>query len=257
MTTRTSPRSRWARATIAGVTALVVLGLAGCGDPPAESASNTSHARASTTTTVPSTTSTAAATTTTTAPPTFTWRVTAIDAPLRTRMATSWHNGCPIAIDSLRYVSLVYWGFDGKAHMGELVVNADAVGPLERAFSSLFDQRFPIRSMRLIDDFGGSDDQSMAADNTSAFNCRSVAGSSRWSQHAFGRAVDINPVENPYIHNGIIDPPAAVAFADRSAVRPGMLLPDSEAVAAFTAVGWGWGGSWSSPDHQHVSATGS
>ncbi|MDG5473993.1 M15 family metallopeptidase, partial [Jeotgalibacillus sp. ET6] len=81
-------------------------------------------------------------------------------------------------------------------------MHADAVNALAHAFSALFTQRFPIRSMRLVDDFGGDDDQSMAADNTSAFNCRPVAGSNHWSQHAYGRAVDVNPLENPYIHRG-------------------------------------------------------
>jgi poly-gamma-glutamate synthesis protein (capsule biosynthesis protein) len=162
-----------------------------------------------------------------------------------------------VPLESLRYVAVSYWGFDGVVREGELVVHADAVEALEGAFARLFEQRFPIRSMRLVDDYGGDDDRSMAADNTSGFNCRPVAGSSRWSQHAYGRAVDINPIENPYVHRGTIDPPAAAAFADRADVRPGMLVAGSPAVAAFTEVGWTWGGTWGSPDHQHVSANGS
>ncbi len=160
-------------------------------------------------------------------------------------------------LESLRYVSLSHWGFEGTVRQGELVVHADVVDSLERAFAELFEQRFPIRSMRLVDDYGGDDDRSMAADNTSAFNCRPVAGTRRWSQHAYGRAVDINPVENPYVHGGRVDPPAAAPFTDRATVRPGMLIADGPAVAAFASVGWTWGGTWGSPDFQHLSANGS
>ncbi|MCU1371955.1 MAG: Extensin family protein [Ilumatobacteraceae bacterium] len=216
---------------------------------PATTASTSSSAPASTTT------STIAPTTTTT-PPAFRWRATPIDDAQRARMAASWRPGCPVPLESLRYVSLTYWGFDGAVHDGELVVHADAVDALGQAFAALFDQRFPIRSMQLVDDFGGDDDRSMAADNTSAFNCRLVAGADHWSQHAYGRAVDINPVENPYLHDDVVDPPNAAAFVDRSDVRPGMLVAGGAAVGAFDAVGWGWGGTWDSPDHQHVSASG-
>jgi hypothetical protein len=196
-------------------------------------------------------------TSTAVAPTTFLWQVRRIDPALRARMTTSWRPGCPVPLESLRYVSVSYWNFDGVVRHGELVVHADVVDALEIAFERLFLQRFPIRSMRLVDDYGGDDDRSMAADNTSAFNCRPVAGTGTWSQHAFGRAVDINPVENPYVHRGIVDPPAAAAFADRSDVRPGMLVAEGPAVAAFADVGWVWGGTWASPDYQHVSATGS
>lgn len=210
-------------------------------------------------TSIPSTTATTATTASTTAPapPRFVWQARPIDDALRARMTASWRRGCPVPLESLRYVTLTFWGFDGATHEGELVVNADAVDSLRQAFSTLFDQRFPIRSMRLVDDFGADDDRSMAADNTSSFNCRPVAGSSRWSQHAFGRAIDINPVENPYLHDGIVDPPNAGAFVDRADARPGMLIAGSPAVAAFTDAGWSWGGTWVSPDYQHMSRSGS
>jgi hypothetical protein len=170
-------------------------------------------------------------------------------------MSSSWRPGCPVPLADLRYVRLSYVDFGGAPHAGELVVHADATGAVIEAFRRLYEQRFPIRSMRLVDDFGGSDDASMDADNTSAFNCRPVTGGTGWSRHAYGRAVDINPVENPYVRGGIVLPPAGRDYLDRSPARPGMV--EAGAVDAFAAVGWSWGGTFSTgPDYQHFSADG-
>ena len=171
----------------------------------------------------------------------------------------SYRPGCPIAPAQLRRVRLTYWGFDGSPHRGSLVVNATVAGAVERAFARLFAERFPIRKMTPIDGFGGSDDRSMAADNTSAFNCRyAVApGPKRWSVHAYGEAIDVNPVENPYREGGKVLPPAGRPYLDRSNVRPGMAVPGGRLVAAFAGIGWRWGGRWTgSPDYHHFSATG-
>ena len=128
---------------------------------------------------------------------------------------------------------------------------------MQAALRTLWEERFPIASMRLVDDFGGDDAASMAANNTSAFNCRRVAGSTSWSQHAYGRAVDVNPVQNPWVSGSTVDPRAGAAFADRRRVRPGMLVSGAPAVRAFEVRGWGWGGRWSSvKDYQHFSANG-
>jgi hypothetical protein len=110
--------------------------------------------------------------------------------------------------------------------------------------------------MRPVDAYRGSDDASMAADNTSAFNCRAAVapGPKRWSVHAYGRAIDVNPVENPYLEGGRVLPPAGRAFADRLRRRMGMA--EGALVRAFATVGWGWGGRWSAPDYQHFSADG-
>src|SRR3954447_13807214 len=105
----------------------------------------------------------------------------------------------------------------------------------------LYAARWPITRMELIDVYEG-DDPSMAADNTSAFNCRPVAGTSRWSEHAFGRAIDLNPVENPYVAGSHVSPPAGQAFVDRAEARPGVVRAGDVVVRAFAAVGWGWGG---------------
>jgi hypothetical protein len=171
----------------------------------------------------------------------------------------SWHRGCPVAPAQLRRLRLTYWGFDRRAHTGALVVNVRAVRPLVRVFSRLFTARFPIRRMRPIDAYGGRDERSLEADNTAAFNCRYAiaAGPKRWSSHAYGLAIDVNPVENPYLDRGRVHPRSGRAYLDRSRRRPGMALPGGVLVRAFASVGWQWGGRWSSsPDYQHFSATG-
>lgn len=172
----------------------------------------------------------------------------------------SWHRGCPVAPSELRRLRLTYWGFDGRVHTGTLIVKARAVRPLMRVFSRLYARRFPIRRMRPIDAYGGRDERSLGADNTAAFNCRyAIApGPKRWSVHAYGLAVDVNPVENPYLEGGRVHPRAGRAYLERSRRRPGMAVPGGGLVRAFGSVGWQWGGRWTaSPDYQHFSATGS
>jgi hypothetical protein len=173
-------------------------------------------------------------------------------------LGASYHAGCPVGPGRLRRIRLSYWGFDGMPHTGALVVNADAVDAMIGAFRRLYDARFPIRQMLTVDKYGADDRASMAADNTSAFNCRFVAGSNplRWSEHAFGHAIDVNTIENPYVQGSSVSPPAGEAYTDRSNIRPGMAYWGGALVEAFAAVGWQWGGRWSSPDYQHFSSTG-
>ena len=162
-----------------------------------------------------------------------------------------------MSLDDLRLVSLTYWGFDGRPHTGLLVVNVDAVAPIVTALHRLYDIRFPIRRMVPVDAYGASDERSMEADDTSAFNGRFVAGSTVWSQHAYGRAIDVDPLENPEIKDGKVYPKTAGRFADRTLGLPGMIGAGDRVVQAFAAVGWSWGGSWHSlKDYQHFSATG-
>jgi len=181
-----------------------------------------------------------------------------LTAAMRARMTgVSWHRGCPVALGELRLLRLSYWGFDHAVHQGDLVVNASAAASLTVAFGQLFTARFPIRQMRVVDDFGGDDERSMLADNTSAFNCRLVPGTDVWAQHAYGLAVDINPLENPEIQNGKADPPAAAAWADRSRSSPAMIRDGDVAWRAFRGIGWTWGGDWRSlKDYMHFSANG-
>jgi hypothetical protein len=168
-------------------------------------------------------------------------------------LGASWRKGCPVGPASLRRIRLSYVGWDGGAHTGDLVVHNDLAGPTVVAFRRLYTQRFPIRSVRPVSVYGGSDTRSMAADNTSGFNCRRVTGGTGWSRHASGRAIDINPVENPYVRGSTVLPPAGSAYVRRSPARPGMLLTGSLAVRTFTGYGWTWGGSYRSlKDWQHL-----
>jgi hypothetical protein len=194
-----------------------------------------------------------------TAPPRFHGEVHALAPAIRERMTgVSWRPGCPVALDDLRLLGLRHWGFDGRVHRGELVVHADHAEAVVQAFRSLFEARFPVEQLRLVDDFDADDDASMTANNTSGFNCRGVDGTATWSQHAYGLAIDLNPRLNPYITaRGEVLPPEARPYLDRSRVEPGMIHPDGPAVRAFAAIGWTWGGAWAPPrDYHHFSATG-
>jgi hypothetical protein len=180
-------------------------------------------------------------------------RVTAAD------LRYSWHRGCPVAPVQLRRIRLRRVGFDGRAHPGELIVNAAVAREVVVVFRTLYDARFPIRRMVPIDAYRGSDDRSAAADNTSSFNCRKAvaAGAPSWSMHAYGEAIDVNDLENPYVEGGRVLPPRGKAFLDRGRVRPGMAVDGGVLVRAFAKVGWGWGGRWAgSPDYQHFSTNG-
>jgi hypothetical protein len=209
-----------------------------------------------TTTTRPTTTTTAAPTTSTAAPSAAfvgtTARLTASDLP------SSWRPGCPVGPEDLRLLSMSYWGFDDRPHSGTMVVSAAAAPTVLDVFHRLYDRRFPIRRMEPVDVYGGSDDASIAADNTAAFNCRNAvaSGPPHWSAHAYGEAIDVNPVENPYLEGGQVLPPAGAAYLNRADVRAGMAVKGGELNNAFAAGGWYWGGVWASPDYQHFSSTG-
>jgi D-alanyl-D-alanine carboxypeptidase len=177
--------------------------------------------------------------------------VTARDLPY------SYRAGCPVGPPQLRLVRLSYWGFDGRRRVGSLVVRDRVARDVVTVFRKLYAARFPIRRLRKVDAYRGSDDASMAADNTSGFNCRFVSGTRRWSQHAYGEAIDVNPVENPYLQGGRVSPPAGRRYLDRSRARPGMAVDGGVLVRAFESVGWKWGGRWTgSRDYQHFSTTG-
>jgi D-alanyl-D-alanine carboxypeptidase len=175
----------------------------------------------------------------------------------RADLPYSWHAGCPVGPSQLRLLRLSYWSHDGKARVGSLVVRDRVARDVVAVFRRLFAARFPIRRLRKVDAYRGSDDASMVADNTSGFNCRLVAGTSHWSQHAYGEAIDVNPVENPYVQGSRVSPPAGRRYLNRLRMRPGMAVEGGVLVRAFAAVGWKWGGRWSgSQDYQHFSTTG-
>jgi hypothetical protein len=180
--------------------------------------------------------------------------------------AGEWHAGCPVPLSRLRVLSVAYRGFDGRAHTGQLVVNEDAVAPLTRAFRRLYAIGFQIHHMALSDTYGPVRGRPADGDVTASFECREASASpctgsatavtGSWSEHAYGEAVDVNPVENPYVGCGMTRDKTALAFLERARVRRGMVTPAIAGV--FIAAGWGWGGSWSgsTKDYMHVSATG-
>jgi hypothetical protein len=188
------------------------------------------------------------------------WDGTAERLPpaLRERMkGVSWHRGCPVPLSDLRLLRMPYVGFDGEVHRGVMVVRDRQAGKVLNIFRRLYGARFPIRRMRLVEAYDGSDAASMRANNTSAFNCRTVAGTTRWSEHAYGRAIDINPVQNPYVSGSTVEPAAGRDYLDRSNVRKGMIVRPGPVTRSFATADWGWGGDWrSSKDYQHFSRTG-
>jgi len=171
----------------------------------------------------------------------------------------SWTPGC-VPRQRLRYLTVNYWGFDGYRYRGELVVAAAVATDAAAILGDLYAQRYPIRQMVLPDAFGanpkgiGADDYAqMAADNTSAFNCRYVVGREAQhvlSLHALGRAIDVNTWENPYVApTGRY--PDTWYLDHRDAASPAVLVAGDPAVRAFTRRGWTWGGTWTEKDWQH------
>lgn len=199
------------------------------------------------------------ATHSTTTPAGFQVQVDPIYEARKARMiaAGSWNTNCSVAFDDLRLVRLSYWGFDDQSHTGELVLNADAVDAVVAAMRQIYQARFPIRRMVTVEEYGADDETSMRADNTSAYNGRFVEGTTTCSQHAYGRAIDINPLENPMVKDGRVYPATAGDYVDRNQDVTGMIQPGDVVVRAFADVGWPWGGDWHSlKDWQHFSATG-
>lgn len=180
-------------------------------------------------------------------------------------VAYSYRPGCPVPPSSLRKISLNYWDFDGLIRRGTIIGALSAVRAYETVFTAVFAARFPIRQVRPVDYYyygvkghsAQSDIASMAADNTSAFNCRKVTGDPyRMSRHSWGDAIDFNTVENPYLTGGRIYPTAGRAFLDRRTYREGMVLPGSVIATTMARLHWYWGARWSNPDYQHFSSTG-
>lgn len=189
----------------------------------------------------------------------FRGSVSPITPSLREAMTgVSWRPGCPVSLADLRLVRARYVGFDGRAHTGRIVVHRDVATEVVEVLRRLYAARFPIRRMVPVDAYGGSDYRSIEADNTSAFNCRYVDGTSRWSEHAYGRAIDLNPIENPYVtSSGTTSHAASTRYLRRVPYRRGMAVEGGAVVRAFAAVGWAWGGRWSGArDYQHFSASG-
>lgn len=181
---------------------------------------------------------------------------------LRHRMkGVSWHAGCPVGLGDLRLVRATHWDFAGRTDTGQLVIHERYAARMVDVLRRLYARRFPIRRMELVDRYAADDRRSMSHDNTSAFNCRFVAGTTRWSMHAYGKAIDINPRENPYVSGDHVSPPEGAPYADRTPKRPGMIFADGPVTRSFERIiGWEWLGrptaSRDYRDYQHLSADG-
>jgi hypothetical protein len=178
--------------------------------------------------------------------------------------ARFWEPGCPVPLAQLRLLTVRHLGFDGRPHVGQLVVNRDVAEPLARVFRRLYVLHFPIRHLRVDDMYGPRGDQPADGDVSGSFECRQAvpspctggSGTGSWSNHAYGLAIDLNPVENPYVGCGRTRDPTRARYLDRSRLRKGMVTP--AVVAAFRSIGWGWGGDWSgsTKDYMHFSSNG-
>lgn len=223
----------------------LVLGAACSGSDPGGRRSSPSIAAPTATTVAP---------TSSTALPAFAGTVAPIDAAAAQRMTgVSWRPGCPVPLADLRLLRVSFHGFDGAVHQGEMVVSAVWADRLVEVFRKLFAAGYPIERMQLVDDYGASDDASVLANNSSAFNCRAVTGGTGWSRHAYGTAIDLNPRQNPYVYpDGHLLDPASEPFRDRRGTLPAMIHEGDAVFAAFAAIGWRWGGSFTdTPDPQH------
>ena len=181
------------------------------------------------------------------------------DVEIRMLQGNSWREGCPVSLNNLRYIQVNHWNFNGEVTVGEVIVHKDIAEELVYIFEELYNIHYPINQMHLVSDYEGDDWESIEADNTSAFNCRPITGKKKkWSRHAYGKAIDINPIENPYISKtGHISHKASLKYKKRvhkvdSYADKALLLKNDKATKIFKKYGWKWGGDWHTiKDYQH------
>jgi len=177
------------------------------------------------------------------------------------KKAGSWKNTCPVPLKDLRYLKLKYLDFEGQTREGEMIVHKAVADEVVTIFNELYSIGYPIYKMKLVSAYKANDWQSIEADNTSAFNCRNATGSKKWSKHSYGKAIDINPIENPYIsRKGRISHKASLKYRKREHrldIHPdnrALILKHDKATQIFKKYGWKWGGDWSGvKDYQHFS----
>ena len=185
----------------------------------------------------------------------FVWTAGPIPEDVLTR--SSWTEGCPVDLDQLTYLTMSHYGFDGRFHTGEMIVNAAVADDVVEVFRKLHEARFPIEQMRVIAAEEIDAHPTGDFNDTTSFVCRPAVGSSSWSQHAYGLAIDVNPFHNPYLKGDLVLPELASSYLDRGDVRPGMIIEGDVVTRAFDEIGWGWGGRWSSlDDWMHFSLNG-
>lgn len=238
------------------IASLIVAGCAGTGANATTTSSTATTGPPSTATSTSTTTTTTSSTTTTSVPePTFSGAI--LDATGE-RLAHSWTEDCPASVDDLVMVEITHRGFDGGTHEGVIVVARDEGENVLDIFRVLFEIGYPIESVIPIGDLPvGIEDDDPDYNNTSGLHCRRATGSSRWSEHAKGIAIDINPFQNPFTTPNILWPANSVEYLDRGLGDPAMIIADDEVVRTFADHGWRWGGYWDSiKDYQHFSTTG-
>lgn len=193
------------------------------------------------------------------APPSFEAVASPLPEALIAKMTgVSWKPGCPVPLEDLALLKVSHWDFEGTVQQGELVIAAEHTRIYTDVFRKAFEARAPIERMQPVHHYGGDDDASMKANNTSAFNCRQKTTSKSFSEHSYGHAIDINPLINPFVTgSGRVYPAEGAEYADRSKDFPGKIDAEHVFVKAFAAHGWKWGGNWEkSKDYQHFSLTG-
>lgn len=185
----------------------------------------------------------------------FVWTADPIPPDVLAR--SSWSDDCPVDLDELTYLRMSHYGFDGRFHTGEMIVNSSVAEDVVAVFRNLHEERFPIEQMRVIAAEEIDAHPTGDFNDTTSFVCRPAVGSASWSQHALGLAIDINPFHNPYLKGDLVLPELASAYLDRDYVRPGMILEGDVVTRAFDDIGWGWGGRWNSlADWMHFSQNG-
>lgn len=186
---------------------------------------------------------------------TFSFTLTEVSDDVLQR--STWHEGCPVKAEELVYVTVTFYGFDQVTHVGELLLHRDVADDVVTVFETLHHAQFPLEELRIISHEELAREPTGDGNVTTGFVCRSVVSGTAWSQHAYGRAVDINPFHNPYLRGQRVIPELAGAYLDRDNVRPGMIIANDVVVQAFAAIGWPWGGNWhSAKDWMHFSSTG-
>lgn len=162
-----------------------------------------------------------------------------------------------IQLSELSYLKMLYYGFDGNTYVGEMIVNRKIESDVLEIFKTLYENKYPIEKMVLIDDYHADDSLSMEDNNTSAFNYRTISGSDRLSNHSYGMAIDLNPKYNPYVKTAadgsiVCQPESGREYADRSRDFAYKIDENDLACRLFTEAGFTWGGNWNSvKDYQH------
>lgn len=171
---------------------------------------------------------------------------------IETIKGSSYREDSPVSLEELAYIQLMYWSFDNIPQQGEIIVNQILAEEVAEIFKEIYEAKFPIDKMRLIDRYQADDYLSMADNNTAAFCVRDSWGSNKLSKHSYGLAVDINPVQNPYIKDNTVIPEEGRDFQRRSRISKGMIIPGDVVYTAFKKRGWTWGGEWKTlKDYQH------